>query len=122
MLVFVAGPRLNDGDKKALTQLAREHRGVRFVTVDAAKHTLSLDLPGGVPPPKVGVVSGQTLVLLKDLGATGAAGGDDDEGGGARARVGGGAPRDRARRRGGDGQAAGGGARGGRRLPPASRG
>ena len=83
VLVFVAGPRLNDGDKKALTQLAREHRGVRFVTVDAAKHTLSLDLPGGVPPPKVGVVSGQTLVLLKDLGATGAAGGDDDESGGA---------------------------------------
>ena len=83
VLVFVAGPRLNDGDKKALTQLAREHRGVRFVTVDAAKHTLSLDLPGGVPPPKVGVVSGQTLVLLKDLGATGAAGGEDDEGGGA---------------------------------------
>ena len=54
---------------------------MRFVTVDA-KHTLSLDLPGGVPPPKAGVVSGQTLVLLKDLG-DGRGGGDDDEGGGA---------------------------------------
>ena len=80
VLVFVAGPRLNDGDKKA-TQLAREHRGVRLSPSTPPSTRCRSTCRAACRRPRW-ASSGQTLVLLKDLGATGAAGGEDDEGGG----------------------------------------
>lgn len=64
VLVLAAGSRLSDIERKALSTISSSERGVRFVTVDHAKQSLLLDLPGGLATPSA---QQSTVLLLKQL-------------------------------------------------------
>jgi len=67
-LVVTANNRLATAERKALMAIAGAYRSVRFVTLDASKLKLSLDLPGGLPEP---TSARSTLLLLKQGGGEG---------------------------------------------------
>ena len=62
LVALTATGRLNDAEKKAMKTIVEAERGLRVVKIDASKHNLLLDLPGGAvsaPDPK-----GEAMLLL----------------------------------------------------------
>tara|TARA_B100000513_G_scaffold118971_2_gene52303 strand:+ start:98 stop:1417 length:1320 start_codon:yes stop_codon:yes gene_type:complete len=64
VLVVAAGGRLVDAERAAIQSIAGGARTARCVTVDSSKMNLSLDLPGGIPPP---AAAKSTVILLKTV-------------------------------------------------------